>query len=87
MTIYNWLLVDSYHSDARMRRMFLQILVERHGFLDDLLVYHRRIKQVQAVFLPDCKAQVSNVQPFLIAGNGDDVSIVDSLTQSLRTAT
>ena len=70
-----------------MRGMFLQVLIERHGFLNDLFVYHRRIKQVQTILLPYGKTQVGNVQSFLITGDGNDVSIMDCLTQRFGTAT
>jgi hypothetical protein len=60
--------------------MFLQILVEGHGFFDDLLVYHRRIKQMQTIFLPYGKPQVGDVQTFLVTGDGNDITIVNSLT-------
>ena len=69
-----------------MRGMLLQILVEGHRFLNDLLVNHRCIKQVQTVLLPYGKPQVGNVQSLLLAGDGNDVAIVDSLTQGFRAA-
>ena len=66
--------------------MLLQILIESHRFLNDLFVYHRRIKQVQTVLLPYSKPQVGNIQSLLLAGDGNDVAIVDSLAQGFRTA-
>ena len=75
--------IDSYHADTGMRRVLLQIPVESHRFLYDFLVQLRGIQQVQAVALPDGKAQVGNIQSFLITRDGDDVTVMDGLTQQL----
>lgn len=61
--------------------MLLQILRKGHGFEHNLLVEHRGIEQVEPVFLPHGEAEVSNVEPFLLAGDGDDVTVAHCLTQ------
>ena len=67
--------------------MLLQVSVESHRLQHHFLVYHRRIEQVQTVLLPDCKAQMRNVQPLLVARNGNDIAILDCLAQCLGGAT
>ena len=59
--------------------MFLQIAIERHGFLHHFLVQRGGIQQVESVLAPHGKPQMGNVEAFLIAGDGDDVTIVDGI--------
>lgn len=61
--------------------MLLQILRKGHGFEHNLLVEHRGIEQVESVFLPHGEAEVSNVEPLLLAGDGDDVTVAHCLAQ------
>ena len=72
---------DSHHPDARMRLMLLHILIERHRFLDHLLVNHRGIQQVEPVATPHGKAQMGNFEPLLVAGDGQYVAILHRLAQ------
>ena len=60
--------------------MLREILTESHGFLDHLLVQLRGVEQVQAIFLPYGKTQVGDVESGLVAGDGNDVAIVNSRT-------
>ena len=64
--------------------MLLKVLIERHGLLDDLLVQLRGIEQVQSILPPHGEAQMGNVETGLVAGDGNDVAIVDGLTHRLR---
>ena len=66
-----------------MRGMLLKILIERHRLLDHLLVQLRGIEQVEPVLLPDGKAQMGNVESGLVAGDGNDVAVVNGLTHRL----
>ena len=66
-----------------MRGMLLKILIERHGLLDHLLVQLRGIEQMEPVLLPDGKAQMGNVESRLVAGDGNDVAVVNGLTHRL----
>ena len=61
--------------------MFLKILRERHRFEHYLLVKHRGIKQMEPIVLPDGQAEVSDIEPFLLTGDGDDVAVAHSLAQ------
>ena len=76
-------MVDSDDSDSSMRWMLLKILIERHGFLDHLLMQLRGVEQMKSVLLPHGKAEVGNVETGLIAGDGNDIAIVYGLTHGL----
>ena len=62
-----------------MGGMFLEILIEGHRLLDHLLVELGGIEQMELAVTPHGKAQMSDVEPFLITGDGDDVAVVDCL--------
>ena len=76
-------MVDSDDSDSSVRGMLLEILIERHRLLNDLLVQLRGVEQVEPVLLPDSKAQMGNVETWLFAGDGNDVAIVDCFAHRL----
>ena len=64
-----------------MGTVLLQILVERHGLLHHFLVQHRGIEQMQLAVFPHGKAEMGDVETSLLAGDGNNVAIVDGLTQ------
>ena len=66
--------------------MLLQILVERHRLEYHFLVQLRGVQQVKPVVLPYSEAQMGNVEPRLLTGDGDDVAVVDGLAQQLAFA-
>ena len=67
-----------------MRGMLLKILVERHRLFHHLLVQLRGIQQMESVVAPHGKTEVGNVETGLVAGDGDDISIVHSLPHGWR---
>ena len=64
--------------------MFLQVPIQRHGFLNHLLVQQRGIQQMQTVLAPHSESQMGNVEAFLVAGNGYDVAILNDRAQQPR---
>ena len=64
-----------------MGTVLLQILVERHGLLHHLLMQHRSIEQMQVAVFPHSKAKLGNVETCLLTGDGNDVAIIDDLTE------
>ena len=58
-----------------MRRMLLQILIERHGLYHHLVVQLRSIEQMQSDLAPEGKAQMGDIESGLIAGDGNDIAI------------
>jgi len=59
--------------------MLPKVLIERHRLFDDLLVEHRGIEQVEPISMPYGNAEMSDVESGLLASDGDDVTITDSL--------
>ena len=59
-----------------MGAVLLQILIEGHGLLYHLLMQHRGVEQMQSPVFPYGKAEVRNIESCLLAGDGDDVTIV-----------
>ena len=66
--------------------MLLQVAIERHRLHDHLMVQFRGIQQVKPVVLPYCKTQMDYIKPRLVAGDGNDVTVVDGLAQQLGVA-
>ena len=64
-----------------MRRMLLQILIHGHGFDHHLVMQLRCVEQMQTVLAPEGKSQVGNVESGLVAGDSDDVAILDDCAQ------
>ena len=64
-----------------MGAVLLQVLIERHGLLDHLLMQHRGIEQMQVAVFPDRKTKMSDVETSLLTGDGNDVAIIDGLTE------
>ena len=64
--------------------MLFHILVERHGLLNDFLVQLRSIEQVQTVLAPHGKTEVGDVESFLVACDGDDITVLNGLTHQFR---
>ena len=62
-----------------MGGMFLEILIEGHRLFDHLLVELGGIEQMELPVTPHGKAQVGDVEAFLVAGDGNDVAVVDCL--------
>ena len=61
--------------------MLLQILIHRHGFDHHLVVQLRCVEQMQTILTPEGKTQVGDVESGLVAGDSDDVAILDDRAQ------
>ena len=77
-------MIDSDDSDARMRGMLLEILIECHRLLDHLLMQLRGIQQMKSVVLPYSKSKMSNVETSLLTGDGNNITVFHGLAHGLR---
>ena len=64
--------------------MFLQIAIERHGFLDHFLVQRGGIQQMESVLMPYSKSQMGNVETLFVTSDGNDVAIVYRIPEQSR---
>ena len=69
-----------------MRGMLLQVLIERHRLFNHLLMQLRGIQQVKPVVLPHSKTQMGDVEPWFVASDGDDITVMDGLAQQFAIA-
>ena len=80
------LFVDPDDADAGVRGMLAEILPKCHRFLNHLLVKLRGVQQMQVAILPNGESQMGDVEAGLLAGDGDNVAVANSLVHLSTTA-